>query len=64
MYRVNVLENVINRQIREQKYDRVDVYRKHDKPALKNILYFRWRSFMSNNDVFFEEIQKGADFCF
>ena len=48
MYRVNVLENVINRQRREQKENRVDVYRK----------------ILSDNDVFFEDIQKGTDDIF
>ena len=37
---------------------------KRDKPALKNFLYFGWRNFLSNNDVFFEEIQKGTDYIF
>ena len=48
MCRVNVLENVINRQRREQKENRVDVYRK----------------ILSDNDVFFEDIQKGRDDIF
>ena len=40
MYRVNVLENVINRRRREQKENRVDVYKKkRDKLALKNLCY-------------------------
>ena len=32
---------------------------KRDKPELEKILlYFKGRNFLSNNDVFFEEIQK------
>ena len=35
---------------------------KRDKPELNKILlYFKWRNFLSNNDVFFEEIQKVSD---
>ena len=38
---------------------------KRDKPDLEKIwLYFRWRNFLSNNDVFFEEIQKVTDYIF
>ena len=46
----------------EQKKNRVNVCRKRDKPELeKYLLYFRWRNFLSNNDVFIEEIQKVTD---
>ena len=35
---------------------------KHDKPELEKILlYFRWRNFLSNNDVFIQEIQNVTD---
>ena len=35
---------------------------KRDKPELEKILlYFRWRNFLSNNDVIIEEIQKVTD---
>ena len=39
MYRVNVLENVINRQRREQEEDRSTFIEKRDKPALRNFCY-------------------------
>ena len=35
---------------------------KRDKPELEKISsYFRWRNFLSNNDVFIAEIQKVTD---
>ena len=63
MYRVNVLENVINRQGKKSKRKTVSKFiEKRDKLDLeKNLLYFRWRNFLSNNDVFIEEIQKVTD---
>ena len=63
MYRVNVLENVINRQGKKSKRRTVSTFiEKRDKPELeKTLLYFRWTNFLSNNDVFIEEIQKVTD---
>ena len=63
MNRVNVLENVINRQSKENRRRTVSMFReKRDKPELEEIvLYFRRRNFLSNNDVFIEEIQKVTD---
>ena len=63
MYRVNVLENVINRQGKKSKRRTVSKFiEKRDILDLeKNLLYFRWRNFLSNNDVFIEEIQKVTD---
>ena len=60
MHRVNVLENVINRQGRKNRRGTVSTFiEKRDKPELEKILlYFRWRNFLSNNDVFIEEIRK------
>ena len=66
MYRVNVLENVINWQGKKNKRRTVSTFKeKRDKPELEKILlYFRWRNFLSNNDVFIEEIQKVTDLIF
>ena len=66
MYRVNVLENVINRQGKKNKRRTVSTFiEKRDKPELeKMLLCFRWRNFLSNNDVFIEEIQKVTDYIF
>ena len=66
MYRVNVLENVINRQSKKNRRRTVStLIEKRDKPELKKILLnFRWRNFLSNDNVFFEEIQKGTDYIF
>ena len=63
MYRVNVLKNVINRQSKKNKRRTVSTFiEKRDKPELEKILlYFRGRTFLSNNDVFIEEIQKVTD---
>ena len=63
MYRVNVLENVINRQGKKNRGRTVSTFiEKRDKPELKKILfYLKWRNFLSNNDVFIEEIQKVTD---
>ena len=63
MYLVNVLENVINRQGKKNKRRTVSTFiEKRDKPELEKIvLYFRWRNFLSNDDVFIEEIQKVTD---
>ena len=63
MYRVNVLENVITRQGKKSKRKTVSTFiEKRDKPELEKVLlYFRWRSFLSNNDVFIEGIQKVTD---
>ena len=63
MYRVNVLENVIKRQGKKSKRRTVSKFiEKRDILDLeKNLLYFRWRNFLSNNDVFIEEIQKVTD---
>ena len=63
MYDVNVLENVINRQSKKNRRRTVSTcVEKRDKPELEKILlYFKWRNFLSNNDVFIEEIQKVTD---
>ena len=63
MYRVSVLENVINRQGKKDKRRTVSTFiEKRDKTELEKILLcFRWRNFLSNNDVFNEEIQKVTD---
>ena len=63
MHRVNVLENVKNRQGRKNKRRTVSTFlEKRDKTELEKILlYFRWRNFLSNEDVFIEEIQKVTD---
>ena len=47
MYRVNVLENVINRQGKKNKRRTVSTFiEKRDKPELeKSLIYFRWRIF-------------------
>ena len=38
---------------------------KRDKPLMeKNLLYVRWRNFLSNNDVFNEKIQKVTNYIF
>ena len=46
MYRVNVLENVINRQCKKSKRRTVSTFiEKRDKPELeKFLLYFRWKN--------------------
>ena len=47
----------------EQKKKHVNVKEKRDKPELKKILlYFKWRIFLSNDDVFIEETQKVLDY--
>ena len=63
MYRVNVLENVINRQGKKNKRRTVSTFiEKRERPELeKNLLYFRWRNFLSSHDVFIKEIQKVTD---
>ena len=66
MYRVNVLENVINWQGKKNKRRTVSTFIEiRDKPELaKILLYLRWRKFLSNIDVFIEEIQKVTDKIF
>ena len=62
-YRVNVLENVINRQGKKNRRRTVSTFmEKRDNPELKKILLcFKWRNFLSNIDVFIEDIQKITD---
>ena len=43
----------------EQKKNRVNVYRKTG--IEENLLYLKWRNFLSDNEVFIEEIQKVTD---
>ena len=66
MYRVNVLEKVINWQGKKNNRRTVSTFiEKRDKPELEKILlYLRWRKFLSNIDVFIEEIQKVTDKIF
>ena len=63
MYRVKVLENVINRQGKKNISRTVSTFiEKRDIPELKKLLLlFKWRHFLSNIDVFIEEIQKVTD---
>ena len=63
MYRVNVLENVINRQGKKNRRGTVSAFiEKRDKPELEKVfLCFIRRNFLSNNDVFIEGIQKVTD---
>ena len=64
--RVNVLENVINRQGKKNRRRTVSTFiEKRDKPELEKILlYFIRRNFLSNNKVFVEDIQKVTDKIF
>ena len=63
MYRVNVLENVINRQGKKRKRRTVSTFlEKRDEPEVEKILLsFKGRNLFSNNGVFIEEAQKGLD---
>ena len=48
--------------LEEQKRSVSTFIEKRDKPEMEKILiYFRWRNFLSNNDVFIDEIQKVTD---
>ena len=68
---INQFENVPCQRVRkrdkparqkEQRRNVLTFIEKRDKPELEKILlYFRWRNFWSNNDVFIEEIQKVPD---
>ena len=57
------VRTVINRQGKKNKRRTVSTFiEKRDEPELEKILlYFRWRIFLSNSDVFIEEIQNVTD---
>ena len=60
LYRVNVLENVINRQRRDRRRTVSTFIEKRDKPALKNMYYTFDGEIFCLTMIFFEEIRKGT----